>query len=323
MKLRLGFLPHLVGLAVFAFILVRINLSETVAILSKANFVYLLLAVVLVAPVLLLEALRWNFILRRLGIRYSFRDAFSMFASSLYIGTVTPARVGEFVRVGFMRKERFGTAFFSVFADRVSDVLFLVLAGYFGMFFFAKALEQQIFWFSAAFAGALALLAIIVIKKDFVRMVLRAVFVKIVPERLRTDVKAAFYDFYSSFLLLLNVKSAAAIFLITFVSWLVYYSQVFLLAKALGIDISFIHLATAMSIAGLLSVLPISISGIGTRDAAFVFFFGLLGIRSEFAVALSALVLAMMVVVAAVCFPFWMKRPVDLSLFKNNKDSGS
>lgn len=316
MRLRLGFLPHLIGLAVFAFILVRINLSETVAILSKANVAYLLLAVVFVAPVLLLEALRWNFILRRLGISYGFGEAFSMFASSLYIGTITPARVGEFVRVGFLKGHSFGRAFFSVFADRVSDMLFLMLAGYFGMFFFARALEQQIFWFSAAIIGSILLLAVMVVKRDFVRMVLRAVFTRVVPERLRTDVKAAFYDFYSGFLLIFNVKSAASIFLITLASWLVYYSQVFLLAKALSIDISFIHLATAMSIAGLLSVLPISISGIGTRDAAFVFFFSLLGIRSEFAVALSVLVLAMMVVVAAVCFPFWLRKPVNMEFFR-------
>ncbi|MBI2142405.1 flippase-like domain-containing protein [Candidatus Woesearchaeota archaeon] len=319
MKLRLGFLPHLIGLAVFAFIILRINLSETFRIIAGANIFYLLLAAVLVVPVLVLEALRWNFILRQLGIHYRFSESFQMFASSLFIGTVTPARVGEFVRVGFLKGERFGRAFFSVFADRVSDVLFLMLAGYVGMFFFARALEQQIFWFSIAIVGCASALAIVIIKRDFVRMVLRAVFTRVVPERLRTDVKAAFYDFYSSFLLLFNVKSAAAVFLITFASWLVYYSQVFLLAKALGIDMSFIHLATAMSIAGLLSVLPISISGIGTRDAAFVFFFGLLGIRSEFAVALSALVLAMMAVVAAVCFPFWLRKPVDSSFFEGKK----
>ncbi len=312
----LGFLSHLVGLAVFAFILMSINLSETVRIIGNANLLYLLLAVVLVVPVLLLESLRWNFILHRLGIRYSFSESFQMFASSLYIGTVTPARVGEFVRVGFLKGHSFGRAFFSVFADRVSDVLFLILAGYLGMFFFARALEQQIFWFSAAIIGSILLLAVMVFKRDFVRMVLRAVFTRVVPERLRRDVKEAFYDFYSSFLLLFNVKSVAVIFLITFASWLVYYSQVFLLAKALGIDISFIHIATALSIAGLLSVLPISISGIGTRDAAFVFFFGLLGISSEFSVALSALVLVLMVVVAAVCFPFWLRRPVNMDFFR-------
>ena len=311
-----GILPHLLGFVIFAFILTRINVAETAKIILKANPFYLFLAAVLVLPMLFLEALRWQFILRQLRINYGFRDVFSMFASSLYLGTVTPARVGELVRVAFLKGEAVGRSFFSVFIDRVSDVLFLVMVGYIGMFFFATALEQQIFWFSIVIIGAVSSLAVVIIKRDFVRMVLRLVFSRIVPEKFRKDLKAAFYDFYRSFFLLLNLKSIAVVFVITAASWLIYYSQVFLLARALGISISFIHIATVVSVAGLLSSIPISISGIGTRDAAFVFFFGLLGIRSEFAVALSALVLVLTVLVAVVCFPFWLKRPVDVGFLK-------
>ncbi len=307
---------YAIGLAVFAFILSRIDISRTAKIILAANPLLVLLASVMVIPMILLESLRWHYILKQLKMDYPFRESFMMFASSLYIGFVTPARVGEFVRVAFLRGHSLGKSFFSVFIDRLADVLFLFGVGYLGMFYFASALGQQIFWLSAAVVGGLLLLVVAFLKKDLVKVVLKLVFGKIVPEKFKAQIKSAFIDFYSAFWQLLSFKSAIIVFGITLLSWIVYYTQVYLLAMALGIEISYFNLATVVSVAGILSLLPISISGIGTRDAAFVFFFALLGIASEFAVALSALVLFLMVLVALACFPFYLKKPANLNFFE-------
>lgn len=308
-----GLLTHLVGVVIFIFILTRINISDAARIILNANLFFFLLSVALLIPMLLLEGLRWHYILRRLGIMYGFRSSFTMFASSLFIGSVTPARIGEFVRVTFIREHGFGKSFFSVFIDRVADVLFLTGAGYIGMFFFAVALEQQIFWLSIAILVLVAFVAVMLVRRDFVRTVLRLVFHRIVPERMKTDLKTAFYEFYRSFLSMLDPWPVFVVFSLTFLSWMVYYAMVYFLALSLGLKISFIHLATIVSIASLLSVLPLSISGIGTRDAALVFFFSLIGIRSEFAIALSALILVNMVLSSVICFPFWLRKPARLS----------
>ncbi len=310
-----SFITHLIGIAIFLFLLTRINISDTFSILINANPIYFVIAVILIIPMLLLEAFRWHFILRQLGINYPFGESFSMFASSLFIGSVTPARLGEFVRVGFLKGHSLGKSFFSVFIDRISDIAFLLGAGYIGMFFFAVALGQQLFWLSIAIVGFIVLSTIMIVRQDIVKMVLRIVFSRIVPEKFKPELKVAFYDFYRSLFTLLNFKSVSVVLFLTLLSWLVYYFMVFSLSRSLGIEISFIYLATSVSIAGLLSIIPISISGIGTRDAALVFFFGLIGIRSEFAIALSALILVMMALSAAVCFPFWLRKPANLSFF--------
>ncbi len=309
------YIPYLVGILVFGFILTRADLSRTVEILLSANPLFLFLALFIILPLLLLEAYRWHVILGFLGIKQGFLDSFSMFASSLYIGFVTPARLGEFVRVAFTRKQGLGKSFASVFFDRLADLGFILVAGYLGMFLFETALEQQIIWFSIAFLALSVLLCLAILRRDIFRLVLRAVFHRIVPDKMKDDVKSAFYDFYRGFLVLVAPKKVFVIVSITIASWVLYYFQVFFLAMSLGIEISFFHLATIISVAGVLSVLPISISGIGTRDAAFVLFFGLLGIGSEFAIALSALVLLLILITALVCLPFWLRRPADISLF--------
>ncbi len=311
-----GFITHLIGIVIFLYILTRINISDTFGIILAANPVYFAIAVLLIIPMLLLEAFRWHFILRQLGISYPFYESFSMFASSLFIGSVTPARVGEFVRVGFMKGHSIGKSFFSVFIDRIADVSFLLGAGYLGMFFFAVELGQQIFWLSIALVGFIVLGTVMIVRQDIVKFVLKFAFSRIVPDKFKPELKAAFYDFYRSLFTLLSLKSVSVVLFLTLLSWIVYYVMVFSLSKSLGIDVSFIYLATAVSIAGLLSIIPISISGIGTRDAALVFFFANIGIRSEFAIALSAMILVLMVLSALICFPFWLKKPANLSFSK-------
>lgn len=317
--MKKGILLYLVGFAVFFYLLTRINIGETVRIIIDSNKLFILLAAILVLVIPFLEALRWRFIMRQLDFDYSFRDVFSMLASSLYIGFVTPARLGEFARVSFFRGRSLGASFFSVFMDRFSDLIFIAGVGYIGMFFFVSALGQQIFWVSVAIIGSFLFAAIAVLRRDFVRLFLSFVFHRIIPEKFKPELKTIFYDFYRSFFRLLNFRSVLVILALTILSWLLYYAAVYLLALAIGINISFIHMATVVSVASFLSILPISISGIGTRDAAFVFFFGLLSLKSEFAIALSTLVLILMVLVAVCCFPFYLMKPVNF-LFFQEKD---
>ena len=309
-------IPYLFGVAILLFILSRINIVETFKIIVGANLFYVLGAVLLIPCTIALESLRWHYMLRKLGITYPFPEVFTMYCSSVYLGTITPARVGEFVRVSFLKGENIGKSFFTVFLDRASDVLFLIGAGYLGMFLFASFLTEQIFWLSIVFVAGVLLVAFAMLRKDFVKFGLSLVFHRIVPQKFKADVKTSFYDFYLSFFVFIKPQPVIVCFFLTLASWFVYYLNVFLLSKALGISISFFQLATIISIASLLSILPISISGIGTRDAAFVFFFVLLGIKSEFAIALSTLVLLMMLVTALFCFPFWLRKPVNLSFIK-------
>jgi glycosyltransferase 2 family protein len=55
------------------------------------------------------------------------------------------------------------------------------------------------------------------------------------------------------------------------------YFIVFLLSRAIHSDLPFIYFCTFVPLITLLEVLPISINGIGLRDAGYVFFFGSVG----------------------------------------------
>lgn len=65
------------------------------------------------------------------------------------------------------------------------------------------------------------------------------------------------------------------------------FLTVFLLARGLGIAIDFLSIMLFLPIIIILTLLPVSISGLGVREGAFVFFFGAIGIEQEKALALS------------------------------------
>ena len=76
-------------------------------------------------------------------------------------------------------------------------------------------------------------------------------------------------------------------------SWIPPFIYGYLLALSIGIDTGVLFFVLIIPVLSLLDLLPISISGIGTRDVALIFLFGLKGISPEQAVAFSLLYLFM------------------------------
>ena len=77
------------------------------------------------------------------------------------------------------------------------------------------------------------------------------------------------------------------------ISWIPPFIYGYLLALAIGIDTGVLFFVLIIPVLSLLDLLPISISGIGTRDIALIFLFSLKGISPEQAVAFSLLYLFM------------------------------
>jgi uncharacterized protein (TIRG00374 family) len=77
--------------------------------------------------------------------------------------------------------------------------------------------------------------------------------------------------------------------LLTQVAYLLFFEQGQLLAQAVDLEIGFAYLAVCLSVAGVITLLPISISGLGTRDAALIAMFAPLGIAASQAMAFSTI----------------------------------
>ncbi len=281
------------GLILFVLIVSKLNPAEIFKNIREINLWFLLLASLLLFPALILKTYCWNYIKRKQGINYSLKDSFLMYCSGLYIGLLTPGRVGEVVKAFYLKKDghSLGKSLTSIFLDRLSDLVFLLVFACLGSLFFLTLLEKQ---FLILVLGLVILtgLLIIAIKTKLARWFLNKIFVVFVPAKYQQSCKINFQDFIND-LKIYNLKSYSVIMSITALSWFVYFFQMYILAQGVGIHISPYYLSIVATIVGLVTIIPASISGIGTRDAALIIFLSPLLILREQIIVFSALILLM------------------------------
>jgi uncharacterized membrane protein YbhN (UPF0104 family) len=86
----------------------------------------------------------------------------------------------------------------------------------------------------------------------------------------------------------------------TVVAWAFYFAALFTLADALAIQVSRVLLTATGAVAALSSLLPVTISGLGAREAIYIAVLSAHAVPGEKAVALSLLHLSVMTVTAIV-----------------------
>ena len=111
----------------------------------------------------------------------------------------------------------------------------------------------------------------------------------VVIKKMKNKIEEKYEDFYSGINQLINGKIIFFVAL-TCLSYLIFFIQCYLIALAIGISIDFLTITLFMAISNLISFIPISISGLGTRDAALIYLFSLVELKPELAVSYAFLV---------------------------------
>ena len=91
-----------VVLVLFALLLHNIQPVKIITAFGQAKSSYLIYGLVLMIPNFLLQIFKWDYILRTLSPRPSFRSAAVSVLGGFFLGAVSPARTGEFARGIFM-----------------------------------------------------------------------------------------------------------------------------------------------------------------------------------------------------------------------------
>lgn len=300
----------LFGLILFAIILSRINLGEIFQNIKNIKISYLIFAILLLFPMFFNKALCWNYIKRKQGIKYNLKDSFLMYCSGLYIGLLTPGRLGEVSKALYLKKDGYslGKSMVSVVLDRITDFAFLLIFLFFGSLFLLTLFQKQIL---IILIGALISIGLFIVflKIGLIKWGLDKLFNIFIPLKYQKSWKINFQDFIND-LRIYKLKNYLIIFLITTFSWVFYYLQMYILAKGININIPFLYLAVSVTVAGFITLIPVSISGIGTRDIALILLFSPFLIAKEQVIAYSALILLMVIWGALVGLVCWLIKPI-------------
>jgi uncharacterized protein (TIRG00374 family) len=210
----------------------------------------------------------------------------------------------------------FGKSLATVFVDRAIDVVLLVLLtfiGIFGLLYFYGLKEASLAFIFIGSAGIIAAM-LAVFSKRLIKKLLTPLYKVMIPERFRDRLRDSFHDFYEGTKeIRKNRKGLAASFLFTLLLWLGNIIVFYIVGLSAGIPLNFMFFAFIMPIAFLAESLPISISGVGTREAVFVLLYPLASLSQEQAVAHAILILLHNLLIGSVGLLLWLRNRINLS----------
>ena len=262
-----------------AFVAYTVDLSAAWRRTMQQDLWLAALAAGLILLMITLGAIRWHAILRQLGARVRFPDALRLFAIGAFFNVyLWGAVAGDALRGGLTWRAQASaaTAINSVVLDRVAAVaaaatLVLLTAPLFG----ARA--------GLAFTAVLAALAAgllggIVVSAQAHRLPLdwqRSAWLRGI-EGLSRAAATVFLRPAALVTLAIAIASQTAMVLATYV-----------LAASLRVELGLVDCLLLMQPVALIAALPVSIGGWGTREAAMIALFGLIGVPASAALALS------------------------------------
>jgi uncharacterized protein (TIRG00374 family) len=277
-----------IGVLLFLYILSTLNLSLILDQLFSFRLEWLAVYCMSFIGMVLLKALRWRSALNAQGIRLPLGKTLTVTANALFLAAVTPARIGEFSKVAYLQQERLtlSESLASVFLDRAYDVVFLFLFAGIGFLYmgelFASSVQHIVV---IVLSTAIIALFLYLVRRGFWRLIQGTMRVLLPHALLEKTLQHS--ERLLAELKRIAIPSAFAMASFSLVIYGLYFTQIYCVARGFGVSISFVFLGLCLSLSALISLLPVSIGGLGTREAVFVVLLSKVSIPSELAVLIS------------------------------------
>jgi len=283
-----------VSAGLIAFLIYRLDLSEVGGHLRGLAVLPLCLAALADFGVIFINSLRWRVLLAARGIRPPQARLLYYYLVGNFFSAFLPTAVGgDVVRVVGLSAgtDRRADVFASVLVERLLGFFVLLPLGLCAIPFIGRG---QVDWGVIvtvwAIAGLFFLIAFIVMLRPVAARLLRILDPLLRPFG-RFKVREKIEHAYEA---LVSYKccwpALVKGFLISAVSRLFWVTGCYMVARAFSIDLDFPTLLLVVPIVELARMIPISISGIGVREATFVALLGQFGVDDTLAFTYSVVV---------------------------------
>lgn len=272
------------SLALLAFLLTRVDVRATVDAFRGAEVRYLLAALALYLAGVPLRAYRWQGLLSALHVSVPLRRLTSLYFVGTFFNNLLPTGVGgDVVRAYELNKDGSGAAVAAstVLADRATGLLVLLAMALVSTLFGYRLVSPNLVLVIAAvslgsFAGVGVLLWDSLWRKVGRRF----------PGLRRLLARKGIADFYR-FLQTYRGRPIVNALLISLIFNVVLIAVNDLIALSMGVRVSLWYFLLFVPLISFSLVLPISVSGLGVRESAYVLLFGQAGVAAPLALAMS------------------------------------
>jgi len=268
----------LIGIVLFVYVIFRIDIRNVISEITRANKFFIFIAFIFLFIMMVVQTFKWYYIARIQKINIPFKKALEVNIISNFYGFVTPSRAGGVVRAEYLREytenKNIGKGLFNFIIDKIFDILSIIFLAILFSFVFKDKLDIHIAFFITLFL-IFSLATLIFIKKERSKFFLGFIYRKLLSNKIKNKVKITFDTFYEN---VPKKRYLALFFIFSIISWILIYIIFYFIGLSLSIQLSFIHYLAILPIGTLVAMLPISISGLGTRELTLISLFGLFNV---------------------------------------------
>jgi glycosyltransferase 2 family protein len=285
------------------------NLEEFKRVFSGLDLAWFLFSLFGVVIVLGIKSMRWNLLLKQEKCNYSVWNSFIAYMASFTIGLVTPGRFGEIARLYYVREDTgitFYRSFKTLVADRIFDFALLIWFGATGMLYFYKILGDLT---GVIYLTVTAFIMLGLWGSGY--FLLKIIVNPVTSSAGFRFIRETWNGMFKSSMILPWIMTLLAYFLFYFANKLI--------LKSIEIDLSIIDISFILSLMSLVTILPISLAGFGTREASLVYLLSFYAINPETAIVFSILQFSAFFLWGGIIgLLFWIYKPVKIALIKND-----
>jgi len=306
-------LIKLIGPLLFVFFFIRVvDPKKTANLLKNIDPMLALLSMVFFPVLMYFRTLRWWLIAKQIELKIPFHRLFRINYIAWFLGNLPIGGISAVSKFFYLKDE--GTtasrSFVSLTLDKLFDISGLVVLGFYALYYLPISLwAGKISWIMTTATALLLILGLAFGKKIwFESKRLLGKYLNKKFQRIRSNLENDLRLFWSTSGLSFFIEVIALSVGIVVLRALVLY----IIAHAIGLSVSFALMIACTGLIGLANIIPISVHGLGVRDAVLLLTLPLIGYSREVALALGFAVFLWTILFKLSGIYYWITSPLPL-----------
>lgn len=266
----------------------RSGVSALIEIVFGLRKEFLLISLLPLLLHLFLIPYKWKVLLNHQKVHLPFSEIFRSTYIGMFFAFVTPSQIGDLGRIFYFDSRRYPQEIIAgtVVLNKIIELVTLLGLGVCGVFYYSRNLSPVILDFVLVFFFVMLFFLFLFLYSPAGKPFFKRIFYSFMPVIWRDRTYEWLSNFYNSFP---TVKEVFPYVLLSLINWLVVYTFVCILALSLSIRVGYVSLVSALALSSAIGLLPITISGIGTREVSLIALLGVFGVEEPRVLALSLL----------------------------------
>ena len=263
-----------ISLGILAILYTKIDLAGLVSVFQNCDRIWMFVSLAMVVPITLATSWRLQQLMPVEGT-LGFLEANRLILAASVLNMVLPSKMGDIAKAYFMRDRGHlsgSLALSLVVFEKACDMLSLLLWCGFGLFFYPD--KNWFFWgMTAGIVSGFGLGISLLGSKSIANLFFRQG-KKIAPKKLRSKLEklhiswGEMHDYFWK-----SRRQLAKITGTSVLIWLLHLLQIWFFILALKAWVPFLTNLALSPLAILAGLLPLTFAGVGTRDAALIWFY--------------------------------------------------